>query len=66
MSDFPIYKDAKRNLYWRRKFLRDANFVPGVKGALKAECAKNPLFYVNYGSVSRQVTPSLTLSSEDT
>ena len=46
--DFPLHKDIERNLFWRRKFLRDANFVPGLKGALKAECAKNPLFYVNY------------------
>ena len=45
---FPIHKDVHKNLFWRRKFLRDACFVPGVKGALLSECESNPLFYINY------------------
>ena len=45
---FPIHKDVYKNLFWRRKFLRDACFVPGVKGALLSECESNPLFYINY------------------
>jgi hypothetical protein len=47
-GSFPIHKDFKRNLFWRRKFLKDACFVPGVKKALLDECAANPLFYINY------------------
>ena len=48
IGSFPIHKDFKRNLFWRRKFLKDACFVPGVKKALLDECAANPLFYINY------------------